>query len=64
MTIRRTASSQTLREEGDEGDDRDNGEFHDVDFWVVEICKLERISKDFRSGLNRAPTQYLYDLVG
>ena len=42
MTIRRTASSQTLGEEGDEGDDRDNGEFHDVDFWVVE-----RISKDF-----------------
>ena len=58
MTIRRTASSQTLGEEGEEGDDRDNGEFHDVDFWVVE-----RISKDFRSGLNRAPTQYLYDLV-
>ena len=47
MTIRRTASSQTLGEEGEEGDDRDNGEFHDVDFWVVEICKLERISKDF-----------------
>ena len=66
--IRRTmlnAGSQTLGEEGKEGDDGYNGELHDVYCLVVEICRCERISKVYLSGLNRAPksTQYLYDPV-
>jgi hypothetical protein len=40
MRIRRTklsAGSQTLGEEGEEGDNEGNGEFHDVDFlvWIL-----------------------------
>jgi len=34
-----------MGEDGEEGDDGYNGELHDVDFLVVEICRCERISK-------------------
>jgi len=38
------AGSETLGEEGKEGDDGYDGEIHDVDYLVVELCRCERIS--------------------